>query len=102
MIKKLDNGNTIITLGEGTVFSGNVSTENGQGPFGIYFSNQPEKTDEAVIIHLSGKSGIASYLMGLVRYLEAHSTDDLIELHETIEKLKAELEPLLPIDNTKQ
>ena len=96
MIKKLENGNTLITLGEGTIFTGNVHSENEDKPFGIYFSNEKGKSEDAVIIHISGESGVASYLMALIRFLEAHAGSEIDKFNETVKQLKQDLEPLLP------
>lgn len=96
MIKKLSNGNTLITLGEGTVFTGNVHAHGDDKPFGIYYSNINGKSDDAVIIGLTSNKAIASYVMSLVRFMEAWKDDDDSDLSKTIKSLKADLEPYLP------
>lgn len=97
MIRKLENGNTLITLGEGTVFTGNAFANDDKKPFGIFFTNKLTFTkEEAVIIQLSSDKAVASYLMSLVRYLEAHTDADMKEFSVAVQKLKEDLEPFLP------
>lgn len=43
MIQKIKNGNTLITLGKGTVFLGNVFVPDDDKPFGIYFTKKTRK-----------------------------------------------------------
>lgn len=99
MIQKLDNGNTLITLGEGTVFTGNVYAPDEDKPFGIYFTNERGKSEDAVIINVSSKSGVASYIMALIRFLEEHADSEAKEFKKATEDLKTHLEPLLPKEN---
>lgn len=97
MIEKLKNGNILITLGQGTVFTANACADDSEKPFGIYFSDKDSKSENAVIIALPNNKAIASYMMTLVRFMEAYidkNTDD--NLSNVIEKLKNDLEPLLP------
>lgn len=97
MIEKLKNGNTLITLGEGTVFTGNVSADENEKPFGIYFSDKESTSENAVILALPTNKAIASYMMTLVRFLDAYvdeNTDP--QVLEGLEGLKAMLEPMLP------
>lgn len=97
MIEKLNNGNTLITLGEGTVFTGNVSSENDEKPFGIYFSDKESKSENAVIIALPSSKAVASYMMTLVRFMDAYVDENTdIQMVKAIESLKKDLEPLLP------
>jgi hypothetical protein len=101
VIEKLKNGNTLITLGEGTVFTGNVSADESEKPFGIYFSDKESKSENAVIIALPSNKAIASYMMTLVRFLDAYvdeNTDPL--MLKGLEGLKRDLEPLLPKKKT--
>ena len=97
MIEKLKNGNTLITLGEGTVFTGNVSRSDDEKPFGIYFSDRKATSEDAIIVALPSKTAIASYMMTLVRFLDAYvdeNTDPVMT--KIIEGLKNDLEPMLP------
>jgi hypothetical protein len=97
MIEKLKNGNTLITLGEGTVFTGNVSADKSEKPFGIYFSDKESKSENAVIIALPSNKAIASYMMTLVRFLEAFVDENTDEtMLNALEVLKKDLEPMLP------
>jgi hypothetical protein len=98
LIEKLANGNTLITLGEGTVFVGNVHADKDEKPFGIYFSNEKgtSTSKEAIIMQIHNTAGVASYLMAMVRFLEATAEPDMKQLLESIELLKRDLEPLLP------
>jgi hypothetical protein len=101
MIEKLKNGNILITLGEGTVFTGNVNADETDKPFGIYFSDKESKSDNAVIIALPSNKAIASYMMTLVRFLDAYvdeNTDQ--QMINAIEGLKKDLEPMLPKKKT--
>lgn len=101
MIEKLKNGNTLITLGEGTVFIGNVSADESEKPFGIYISDKENKSENAIIIALPSNKAIASYQMALVRFLEAHVDDDTDQLMlDGIKGLKELLEPMLPKKKT--
>jgi len=96
MIKKLDNGNTVITLGEGTVFVGNVHVNDDKIASGIYFSNNREgMTDDGIIIEMSNKKAVASYLMALVRFLETWEDDKESQFNKNIEGLKKDLEKYL-------
>lgn len=54
------------------------------------------KTKDAVIVHLPNSQAIASYLMTLVRFLEAHADGEMSQYNETIKQLKQDFEPLLP------
>ena len=101
MIEKLKNGNTLITMGEGTVFTGNIHLDKEDKPFGIAFTNEKElsKDSEAVIIQIHNTAGVASYLMAMVRFLEATAEPDMTQLLDSIELLKKDLEPLLPKAN---
>jgi hypothetical protein len=97
MIDKLLNGNTLITLGEGTVFTGNVSAVEEEKPFGIYFSDKEGKSENAVIVALPNNKAIASYLMTLVRFLDAYVDEDTNkQMIDGIKGLKELLEPMLP------
>lgn len=96
MIEKLRNGNTLITLGEGTVFTGNVKAGENDKPFGVYFSNVESKSEDAVIISLTSNEAIASYMMTLVRFLEAYADENSMQLKESLENLRKDLEPILP------
>src|SRR5437764_8051877 len=101
MIEKLKNGNTLITLGEGTVFTGNVSADGDEKPFGIYFSDKESKSENAVIIALPSKKAIASYMMTLVRFLDAYVDENTnLLMLKGLEGLKRDLEPLLPKKKT--
>lgn len=73
LIQKLDKGNILITLGQGTVVIGNVYAPDEDTPFGIYFTNERGKSEDTVIINISNQSGVASYIMALIRFLEAHT-----------------------------
>ncbi|WCK57416.1 hypothetical protein PP175_25450 (plasmid) [Aneurinibacillus sp. Ricciae_BoGa-3] len=97
MIEKLKNGNTLITLGEGTVFTGNVSADESEKPFGIYFSDKESKSENAVIIALPSNKAIASYIMTLVRFLDAYVDENTDQIMlKALEGLKGNLEPMLP------
>ena len=101
MIEKLKNGNTLITLGEGSVFIGNVSAEESEKPFGIYISDKENKSENAIIIALPSNNAIASYQMALVRFLEAYVDEDTDQqMIEGIKGLKELLEPMLPKKKT--
>ena len=97
MIEKLKNGNTMITLGEGSVLTGNVSEATGEKPFGIYITDVEQNPENTVIIALPSNKAIASYMMSMVRFLDAYvdeSTDS--EMLDAIKGLKEQLEPMMP------
>lgn len=96
MIQKLDNGNILITLGKGTVFTGNVYAPDEDKPFGIYFTNEKGKSEDVVIINISSQSGVASYIMALIRFLEAQVDSEETEFKKAVGQLKSHLESLLP------
>ncbi len=96
MITKLENGNTLITLGEGTVFTGNVYANDEEKPFGIYFSSEKGKSDDAVIIQMTSTSAVASYAITLIRFIEAWEDDKESGLMQSLMDLKHDLEPHLP------
>lgn len=97
MIEKLKNGNTLITLGEGTVFTGNVSVDETEKPFGIYFSDKESKSENALIIALPSNKAIASYMMAMVRFLDAYVDEDTDQqMIDGLKGLKEMLEPMLP------
>lgn len=96
MIQKLENGNTLITLGEGTVFTGNVHVNGDDKPFGIYFTNEKGKSADAVIIQITSDKAVASYIMALLRLLEAWEDDKESQFTKIVESFKRVLEPMLP------
>lgn len=97
MIEQLKNGNTMITLGEGSVLSGMVSGAAGEKPFGIYMTDVEQNPNNTVIIALPSNNAIASYLMSMVRFVEAHSDEETSpEMLEVIKSLKGQLEPMMP------
>jgi len=96
LIRILENGNTLITLGEGTVFTGNVYVGKDDIASGIYYSNKKGKSDDAVILQITNEKAVASYIMSLVRLLETWDIDKESHFSKTIEGFKRDLEPLLP------
>jgi hypothetical protein len=99
LIEKLDNGATLITLGEGTVFTGVARADGHDHPVGICFTNEqghniiPAGT---VVIQIRNEKAIASYIMALVRLIETWEDDESSQLTAILEDLKRDLEPLLP------
>lgn len=96
MIKKLENGSTLITLGEGTVYTGNVYVGDSNVASGIYFTNTKGKSDDAVIMQITTEKAVASYLMSLLRLLETWVDDKESDLFKVIDGFKEQLNPLLP------
>lgn len=99
MIKKLDNGTTLITLGEGTVFSGIARAGEENTPVGICFTNQKGvnmSPEEAVVIQIYNEQGVASYLMALMNLLDTWTDDKGSALAKNIEAIKKDLEKLVP------
>lgn len=97
MIEKLKNGNTMITLGEGTVLMGNTSAGKDEKPFGIHITDVEQNPDNTVIIALPSNKAIASYMMAMVRFLDAHVDESTSsEMMESIKGLKEQLEPMMP------
>lgn len=73
VISKLDNGSTLIVLGEGTVYTTNVYTGEENIPVGIAFLNDKEAkelTPESIVIQITNKEAVTSYVMSLLRLLE--------------------------------
>lgn len=96
MIETLKNGNTMITLGEGTTFTGNVCAGDEQKPFGIYFTDKEQNPENSVIVALPSNKAIASYMMAMVRFLDAHIDETTSpEMVKSLVDLKADLEPML-------
>jgi len=89
----------MITLGEGTVLSGNVFSHGDDKPFGIYFRNPSPNEPNDVIIHLPNPQAIASYVMALLRFLESFTDEDSPELNQYLQQMKKMLEPMLPKRN---
>lgn len=105
MIRKLDNGSTVITLGEGTVYSGLVTVEGYDRPFGISFSNQKgENIDPngTVIFEVQTNEAVASYLMSLVRLLETWDKNKDSDFSKHVENLKRDLEKFMPMEKTQK
>lgn len=96
MIRKLDSGETVITLGEGTVFTGNVHANENEKPFGIYFTNEKGKSKDAVIIQITNEKAVASYVMALLRLIEEWEDDKDSKFISIVENFKKDLEPMLP------
>lgn len=97
MIEKLKNGNTLVTLGEGTVFIGNVGAGENEKPFGIYISDTEGKSENAIIIAIPNNKAVASYMMAMVRFMEAQMDDTTQqEVIDGIKGLKELLEPMMP------
>jgi hypothetical protein len=105
MIKKLDDGATLITLGEGTLYSGVVKAKDDKTPFGIGFSNikgeNVPNTENVVIIQITSKAAVASYLMALVRLLETWESENDSEMSGMLADLAEVLEPLMPVEKQK-
>lgn len=96
MIKKLENGNTLIALGKGTVYTGNVYVGDSTVSSGIYYTNVKGKSDGAVIMQITDEKAVASYLMSLLRHLETWVDDEDSDLYKVVDGFKSVLEPLMP------
>lgn len=99
MIQKLDNGATLITLGEGTVFTGLAKAVGHDIPIGICFTNQKGEglnPDGSVVIQITNDKAVASYIMALLRLMETWDEDKGSQFSKIIEDFKSDLEPLLP------
>lgn len=96
MIQKLDNGATIITLGKGTVFTGNVYVDDSEVSSGIVFTDKKGavNTDNSVIIQITDETSVASYIMALIRVVETWSDDSRFK--SIIESFKDDLVKMLP------
>lgn len=75
MIRKLDNGTTLITLGKGTVNVGIIKPKDSDVANGIGFTTGNEIDAESVVIEINDYKGVASYLLGITKVL-ATWTDD--------------------------
>jgi hypothetical protein len=101
LIQKLDNGVTLITLGEGTVYTGLARSEGWNIPVGICFSNQQGENldpEGKVVIQITNEKAAASYMMALFRLMETWDNDKESQFSKTIKSLKNDLEPLLKFD----
>lgn len=102
MIERLKSGNRLITLGQGTVFTGNVCADKDEKPFGIYFRNKKGKDEKDedvdwVIVALPDNKAMASYLMAFIRFVEAYVDEDSPqELKDIVKSISKDLQPLLP------
>lgn len=99
MIKKFENGTTVIVLGEGTVFSGNIHVENSKLASGICFTNNQQTTgnpnEDSIIIQITNEKAVASYIMALLRVLETWEDDKESKFQKIVNDFKKDLEPLL-------
>lgn len=98
MIRKLENGTTVVTLGEGTVFTGIASTGTDNLPVGICFSNDQgtnPNPEETVVFQITSMAAVASYTFAIVTLMEAWG-EKTPELLEDIKELKEFLIPLMP------
>lgn len=96
MIEKLKEGTTMITLGGGTVLMGNVKAKSEDKPFGIFLTDLEQNPENSTIIAMDSNKAIASYMMGMVRFLEAYVDETTKpEIQKALQGLKNELEPLL-------
>lgn len=102
MIERQD-GKTLITLGEGTVFTGMVMSGDDTRPVGIGFSDPKNPDIGPIIFVMPSNRAVASYLSVLIRFLEGHMTEadkgtegvaHLLELKEHLAPLMAEVEAL--------
>lgn len=97
MIEKLKNGNTMITLGEGSVLMGQVSEKDGEKPFGIYITDLEQNPENTTIISLGSNKAIAAYMMAMVGFLESYVDDSSSpEILNALNLLRADLEPMMP------
>lgn len=104
MIEKLDNGATLITLGEGTVYTGTVVAEGSDKPVGICFTNEKGNKvnpEGSVIIQINSISAVSSYMMALVRLLEDWDDDKASEFSNMLKDLKKDLEINMPVEKSK-
>lgn len=99
MIRKLENGTTLITLGQGTVFAGLARLKENDDPIGICFTNQKTEGDPAndsVVIQIETINAVASYIMALIRLLETWDDGQSSKFSKIIEGLKADLQEFMP------
>lgn len=99
MIRKLENGSTLIELGKGTVHVGNIKVKGEEKPFGIAFSNDKNlnKLENLIIFQITSNEAIASYIMALVYLIEElndHEDTQIKEVSEAIESLKKNCHPI--------
>lgn len=103
MIENLDNGAILITLGEGTVYSGIV--ESNDTPIGIAFTNNKGENkvhDGTVVFMINTNQAVASYIMAMVNYLEkVNQIEGDKEVSEVLQNLKETLKPMMPEERGK-
>lgn len=104
MIRKLENGTTIVTLGEGTLFTGVARDSETDTPVGIVFSNQQGSNpnlDETIVFQITSMAAVASYTMAITFLIDAWSEGESPELTSEIKELQEFLKPLMPNANLK-
>lgn len=98
MITKLENGVTVIEMGQGTLYPSITNiTDN---TIGICFSNSKESLNDSVIITINSMQGMSEYVSPLITLLEEFerlSNDtDKEAFKRDLANLKTSLEPFLP------
>ena len=97
MIKKMDNGALLVTLGEGTVFTGNVYVDDTKVSSGICFTNNKNQNqigEGDLILQIRDEKAVASYLMALTRVVETWSDES--NFKNIINNLQYELNHYMP------
>lgn len=104
MIKKLASGATVLEMGRGTLFTGNITTEeNPSEAIAIAFTNDPgrKKLSEFgpndVIMQIDTMQGAAAILSAVFRLMQTWEEVRGSEHELVFQDMLATLEPLLPV-----
>lgn len=98
MIRKLENGTTVVTLGNGTLFTGVATNADGGAPVGIVFSNQQGSNldpKETIVFEITSMAAVASYTFAITTLMEAWGKDTP-EILDEVQELKDFLLPFMP------
>lgn len=102
MISKMDNGNILLEMGKGTLFSSVVKTDENQ-VVGICFSNSSKELKDGVIFKINSIEGIVGYIRPLVSLFEVMAKtstgtkEEREKLEQELASFKEFIEPYLPL-----
>lgn len=103
MISKLENDITLCKMGDGTLFSG-VVTDNEGNPRGIAFTKTPDDKQGSVIFQIDNIQGFTGYMIPIITLMEEwHKSGMTVGTDEeqkmfvkAINDIKETLEPFKP------
>lgn len=102
MIKKMNSGGLIAELGNGTLFTGVVSSEG--IPVGVCFTNNEDKAldENSIVLQITSDKAVVSYIDLMMRYLSElmktldNDSDEVIHIIEQIEEFRDSVKHLMP------